>query len=197
MITELNESDLLERASNGDRVAFSKLYSAYLSNLYRFIFSLCNTKETSEEVIQEVFMKLWEDKETLKSIISFKSYLYKCAKNILLNQLKKQKTQLKQFSVLEKSIHSCPIESDEQLVYDEYYQISQLAINQLPEKRREIFRLRLDDDLSLDEIAVKLSISKSVVKKQLYAGITFVRRQLAKHGEFYIWLFFICYRLIK
>jgi RNA polymerase sigma-70 factor (ECF subfamily) len=61
--------------------------------------------------------------------------------------------------------------------------MAQHAIDLLPEKRKQIFKLRLNDDLTLDEIALKLHISKSVVKKQLYAGVSFVRKYLYKHGE--------------
>lgn len=181
----LPESELVNRISQGDRDAFAQLYRLYLNNLYRYIYSLCYVKETSEEIVQDVFFNIWKNRENLVNIISIKAYLYRSAKNQLFNQIQRSKVETR---ALEQIISkSSPVENytDNLLIYGEYYQIAQNAIDLLPEKRKQIFKLRLNDNLSLDEIASKLSISKSVVKKQLYSGINFVRDYLYKHGELY------------
>jgi len=182
MKPQLSEAELLNLISNGDQEAFAIIYTTYLNNIYRYIFSICYTKETSEEIVQELFIKVWENREDLIHVTSLKPYLYKCAKNLLLNHVNRSKIKSKVFDVIElgkqKEVNAT---TDSALVYNDYYKIAQRAIDLLPEKRKQIFRLRLNDELSLDEIASKLSISKGVVKKQLYHGISFVRRYLHKH----------------
>jgi RNA polymerase sigma-70 factor (family 1) len=182
MKPQLNEAELLKLISNGDQDAFAVVYTTYLNNIYRYVYSICYTKETSEEIVQELFIKVWENRANLVNVTSLKPYLYKSAKNLLLNHINRSKIELKVFDLIElNKREEVNATTDSDLVYNDYYRIAQDAINLLPEKRRQIFRLRLNDDLSLDEIALRLSISKGVVKKQLYNGISFVRRYLNKH----------------
>lgn len=188
MQSQLNETELIHLTSNGDRKAFSLLYSTYLNNIYRYVFSICYDKVTSEEIVQELFLKLWEGRQDLTKVVSIKPYLYKSAKNLLLNYIKKGEVEAKVMSVIKTNAQTERNTTDDEIVFDEYYKITQNAIGLLPEKRKQIFKLRLDDDMSLDDIAATLSISKSVVKKQLYKGVGFVRKYLYKHGEIVILL---------
>ena len=178
------DKELLELASAGDREAFSRLYQRYINNIYRFINSLCYSKEISEEITQELFVKLWENREHLKYVTSIKSYLYRSAKNLLLNHLQKKQAEQKSWILAKDNLYKEQSGADSDLIYKDYLKIAEAAIKLLPAKRKQIFELRLMEDLSLTEIAAQLSISKSVVKKQLYMGITFVRKYLYKHGEF-------------
>ena len=79
-----DENALLLQASTGDRQAFTKLYKAYLNNCYNYIFLFTKSQEETEEILQEVFVKIWESREKLAKVQSFKNYLLKSAKNKLL-----------------------------------------------------------------------------------------------------------------
>jgi RNA polymerase sigma-70 factor (family 1) len=185
---QIDDNDLLCRISTGDRAAFTLLYSRYIGNLTRFISSICFSKEISEEIVQDLFLKIWLDRENITAIGSIKPYLYKAAKNRLLNHLKKKQTEIKVLDTIGMAKASEGYGVEEELTYAEYYHIAQTAIDRLPVKRKEIFKLRHEQDLSLDEISQKLHISKSVVKKQLYTGIHFVKTYLSKYGEINILL---------
>jgi RNA polymerase sigma-70 factor (family 1) len=187
----LNETELISLVANGDRGAFTRLYTTYLNNIYKYIFSICYSKEVSEEIVQQLFVKIWENRANLTGVIAIKPYLYRSAKNLLLNHIKKEQVETRVLDVVELNTQHETNNTYNELVYGEYYQLAQNAINLLPEKRRQIFKLRLNDDLSLDEIALKLSISKSVVKKQLYTGMDFVRKYLFKHGEIIVLLAYL------
>lgn len=178
-----DERELLKRIADDDRAAFTILYSHHLNNLYRYIYLFTKSKDTSEEIIQNVFIKIWERRETLGSITSFKAYLYRSAKNLLLDEVRKNQVKTKVFFTLKPDSEESYEESDAKIIYDQYYQIAQDAINLLPKKRKQIVELRTNEDLTLDEIAEKLSISKCVVKKQLYTGMHFIRDYLHKHAE--------------
>lgn len=179
----VNEPELIKRIAMGDREAFAQFYTAYLRNIYKYVLSICYVEETSEEIVQELFLKVWENRESLVNVISAKVYLYQSAKNLLFDYTRRLQLESRILDVIEMNTLAGENYTDNHFIYKEYYQMAQHAIDLLPEKRKQIFKLRLNDDLSLDEIAVKLRISKSVVKKQLYAGVSFVRKYLYKHGE--------------
>ncbi|MET3114797.1 RNA polymerase sigma-70 factor (family 1) [Pedobacter sp. CG_S7] len=183
MTKHYDEKELITRIINSDRKAFSLLYSHHLNNLYRYIYLFTKSRETSEEIVQNVFIKIWEHRENLKNINSFKAYIYRCAKNQLLDKIRRNQAETKMFFSIKPDTEESEEKSDNNIIYSQYYQIVQDAIKLLPEKRKRIVELRTQEDLTLDEIAEKLSISKFVVKKQLYAGLHFVREYLQKYGE--------------
>lgn len=180
-----DEEELIERVANGDRKAFTILYLRHLNDLYRYVYLFTKSKEISEEIIQDVFIKIWEHRVTLRKVTYFKSYLFRSAKNQLLDEIRRNRTKAKIFLTLGQQTEESHEQSDSNIICTQYYQIAQDAINLLPKKRKEIVELRTKDDLSLDEIAEKLSISKFVVKKQLYAGMHFIRKHFKKYMEFH------------
>jgi len=179
----VDEADLLRQVSEGDRKAFTILYSRYLNQLYRYIYLFTKSKEISEEIVQNVFIKIWTNRQALTNITSFKGYLYRSAKNLLLDEIRKNQVQTKVHLTLMPRTEESHMESDAIIIYNQYYQIAQDAINLLPEKRKQIVELRIKHHMTLDEIAIELSISKSVVKKQLYAGLYFIKAYLRKYAE--------------
>jgi RNA polymerase sigma-70 factor (ECF subfamily) len=191
MAPHSDDKELLKRIAESDRSAFAILYKQHLNNLYRYIFLFTNSKERTEEIIQDVFVKIWERREKLENVSCFRAYLYRCAKNLLIDQIRKDQLETKVLTFLKGSEESCS-ESDARINFNQYYQITQEAINLLPEKRQKIVRLRTNEDLSLDEIAEKMSISKFVVKKQLYSGMNFIRKYLRKYGEISYIVFPFC-----
>ncbi|PSL43920.1 RNA polymerase sigma-70 factor (ECF subfamily) [Chitinophaga niastensis] len=178
-----DERELIQRISTGDRQAFTMLYTQYLDGLYQYIYLFTRSRGASEEIIQDTFVKIWERRESLEEIQSFKAYLYRAAKNLLLDEIRRNQVATKVLGILKQDTEESPENADDKIIFSQYYQIAQEAINLLPEKRKLIVELRTRDHLTLDEIAEKLSISKSVVKKQLYAGMSFVRKYLYKYGE--------------
>lgn len=178
-----DEKELLKCIAGGDRKAFTSFYINHLKDLYHYIYLYTKSKESTEEIIQNLFVKMWERKEILEHITSVKAYLYRVAKNLLLDEIRKNHIEAKILITLKPSSEESLEKSDSPIIYKQYYLIFQDAINLLPEKRKQIVELRTKDDLSLDEIAQKLSISKSVVKKQLYTGMDFIRRYIQKHAE--------------
>ena len=178
-----NERMLLEQVAVGNRLAFKSLYSLYLDNVFRYIYLFTKSEYETEEILQEVFIKIWENRERLTEIQSFKNYLFKAAKNKVLDALRTEKVRHRVMAEIKRNNALSDISTLDAVAFREYYQIVQTAINKLPPKRRLIFRLNTENGLSLDEIAQQLCISKSAVKKQLYKAFDFVREYLALNGE--------------
>lgn len=174
------ELELLLRVADGDRLAFNLLYKKYLQNLRKFVASISGNTDLADELVQDIFVKIWLNRKNLSVIESFKPYLYRCARNLLIDHIRKTKTQIRVKEVSKNLEENCSVSTDDNLIYSQTLSQLSIGISLLPEKRKKIVELKINDDLSLDEIALQLKISKSVVKKQLYTGMTFLRNHL-KH----------------
>ena len=180
----LTEQELLQRVAAGDRKAFTQLYTGWLNNVHDYVHFFTRSHETTEELVQEIFVKIWEHHNRLAEVRSFKSYLFRIAKNTVIDHVRHQQVRHKVLQNIEQQAVSTHTDTEQQLAYSEYYNTVRAAIERLPEKRKLIFQLSTQEGLSHDEIATLLHISKSVVKKQLYAAFDFVRQYLYQQGEF-------------
>jgi RNA polymerase sigma-70 factor (family 1) len=179
-----NEKELLLLASGGDRTAFTRLYTQYLDHLYKYIFLFTKSPVTSEEIIQEVFIRIWEHRERLVEVNSFQSYLFRAARNKAVDYTRRRQAEERVLSGYLSEKKEIPETPEDALDYKAYYHLVQEAIEQLPPRRRMIFRMNTEKGLSHDEIALELDISKSAVKNQLYEAYDFVRGYLSRNGEF-------------
>lgn len=174
-----NEPVLLQKIANGDWEAYTELFNHYLPKLSQYISPFtAHSKQDTEEVIQEVFLKIWEKKESLVVIRCFDGYLFKMAKNKLTDILLGQKalqTKHNGYALLKPTAHSEPEQS---LLYTEYYEAARVAIDSLSPKLKTVFLMSTEEDLALDEIASTLSIPKETVKKRLYLASTSIRNYL-------------------
>ena len=185
-----DEAALIRALAAGDRPAYTRLYAIYLDSLYQYIFLFTGNKEISEEIVQDVFLKIWERRTRLGEITSFRAYLFRAAKNHLINHIRREQVRTKAFGYLQRQWESSPNGQDtgHQVDYRQTHALLRKAIGRLPKKRRLVFLLSAEDGLTLDEIAGRMGISKNVVKKQLYEGYDFIRTYLAEHGELSAWL---------
>lgn len=175
---------LLQEASVGSRDAYTTLYTFYLPKLYKYIYPFVKfSKEDTEEILHDMFMKIWERKEKLSNIKSFNSYLYSMARNKLVNLHEHTKVKQKAISYMAAHAVHTGNSTDDNYIYAQYQDVIQQAINALPPKRKRIFEMSAYEELSQDEIATALAISKSMVKKQLYAATRHVKEYLRLHTD--------------
>jgi RNA polymerase sigma-70 factor (family 1) len=186
-----DEAALVRCAADGDQVAFGRLYSFYYPQLYTSLAFIAQSHEDTQEIIHEVFLKIWKTKESLVLVRSFEDYAYTIAKNLLFNQLKRKKVSQRILqSLSDQSVRNTGPSPDEEYLYKQYYQTAISAINQLPEQKQRIFLLRTQEGLSLGDIANEMGISVSAVKKHLYAALASVKEALRqKQGDILILLF--------
>jgi RNA polymerase sigma factor (sigma-70 family) len=175
----VEDKQLLIKVAEGDRKAFTTLYHLHMNSLYRYVYLTCKCSETSREIVQDSFVKVWENRAMLPHVNTFGPYLFTSARNLLLNHIQRGKVYDKIITLITPQHEEDVERSDDGIIFQQSHQLITGAINLLPKKRKMIVELRLQEYLSLDEIANKLCISKSVVKKQLYAGINQIRKHLA------------------
>ena len=186
MTEESNISDgiLVAQLSMSNEKAFRRLFDKYRGDLYRYSFSLLKSEANAEEIVQEVFLKIWTSRATLDSSRCFKSLLYTITKHFCFNSMKKaanNRQLCNEIFHISERIHN-PLEC--QFIETEYNMLRELALKKLPAKRRIIYKMSREDDKSYDEISRELHISVSTVKNQISKSLASMRSFLNTHGDF-------------
>jgi len=175
-----NEKDLLHRISKGDEAAFTEVFYFYGKKVWWFIFNKVRSETIADEVVQEVFLKLWVKKEEASTIDDLRAYIYTMAANKAYDQLKKIAGDQRKLESLWKLIKDTestnPVE--EMMDFRESQEMVDKAIDLLPPQRKKIYQLSRLEGLSYEEIAVRLNISKSTVSNHLVEASKFIRQYL-------------------
>jgi len=184
-----NESLLVQNLSKGNLLAFNTLYNEYSNRLYRFALGYLKSEAEAEELVQEVFTKIWEKRADLKRELSFKSFLFTIAFNIIRRHFR-TKAYLSEY--FKTGVISEPdMQTSQKITYDSLYQYITELVNQLPERRKEIFIKSRFEGLSINEIAEKLKISHKTVENQLTDALKFIRTNLNRENIPVILFFFL------
>jgi RNA polymerase sigma-70 factor (family 1) len=173
-----DESLLVSNLSQGDIIAFNELYQLYSYRLYRFAFGYFKSEAEAEELVQDVFTKVWEKRVELKKELSFKSFLF----TIAFNNIKKHFRAKGYLLAYLKNLSNNEIDTgtSDKISYDSLFKYIADLANQLPDKRRTIFIKSRLEGLSIKEIAETLKISHKTVENQLTDSLKFIRNNLKK-----------------
>ncbi|MDO6430044.1 sigma-70 family RNA polymerase sigma factor [Flavitalea sp. BT771] len=189
-----NEALLMRLTSEGDRLAYGRLYSFYYPQLYNSLAYISKSPEEAQEVIQDVFLKIWTTKESLIMVRSFEDYVFMLSKNLLIDRLRRKKKGLEIIqSILDQSTISQGPSPEQHLVFKQYYATALAALDQLSDQKKQIFLLRTQEGMKLAQIAEQMGISRPTVKKHLYSATDFIKEYLRKHGEGIIIFLFLCF----
>ncbi len=182
-MTELgNDNNLVQLLQKGNVAAFDSLFEVYSPKLYGFALKYFKNETDAEELVQEVFIKIWENHQNLKSELSFKSYLFTIALNQIRKYFNQKAVSLRYIESLQNELQ---IEEHLTTQNDDYEtvmkQINQV-IEQMPCRRREIFTKSKLEGKSSKVIADELNISPGTVDNQVSEAIRFIRSQLKKEN---------------
>ncbi len=173
-----DEQQLIQQAAQGDMQSYALIYRHYLPKLYKYLYEMIRSKEDTEEILQDIFLKLWEKRADLVNIISLNGYLFRIARNRLMNLYDHQKVQRKAKDYFEKQTKDYPNTTENNYVYKQYDEAVQVALRTMPQKRRQVFEMHFYQELSYEQIAQALNISKSMVKKHIYAANNYMKEYL-------------------
>ncbi|MBD2755433.1 RNA polymerase sigma factor [Spirosoma validum] len=169
-------SILLNDVIQGDQVAFGKLYRHYRTPALKFCVSILKDQEEAENMVHDVFIKIWEKRALINPELNFNSYLFTCLRNLAFDYLKQlDKNQLLRQRYLERMEHVQPDETEDPEIQ---FKVLQTAINSLSEKRKQILLLNVEGGKSYQEIAELLRISKNTVKNQLVKAKQLLREKI-------------------
>ncbi len=162
---------------NKKKKTFSKLFDKFYQQLYNYAFKRLIDKDRSEEVVQECFIKVWENFETIKHNDQvIKAYLFKTLKNKIIDQYRKESTKQKHNTLYELNLDLLTSIDDEWEIQEIISEIYVL----LPPKTVEIFKLSREHGLTYTEIAIEKSISKKTVELHISKALKVFREKLKK-----------------
>lgn len=189
-----NEKDLVMLLSEGNERVFEELYRLYSNRLLGFIIKLVKTETFATEILQEVFIKLWNNRQNLDPEQSFRSYIFRIAENLVYDFFRKAARDKKLEAALINSACDEYSHVEESLYRKENVQLLRDAIDTLPSKRRQVFQLVKMEERSYDEVSELLHVSVSTVNDHVVKATKSIREKLESHHITVISiLLFFCY----
>ncbi|MBO9571626.1 MAG: RNA polymerase sigma-70 factor [Chitinophagaceae bacterium] len=177
------ERQLFSRIANGDKAAFTEIYLRYTEKLYPHVVKLLESELWAEEIIQDVFTKIWSAKETLAAVENPSAYLYKIAGNKTLDFLKHRSVEIKmQYRISRLTEQWSRLDTQDELDFKQSDTEFRKAINSLPTQQQKIFKLKHEHNMSYEEIAAELQLSKNTVRNHLTRAMESVRAHLLEKG---------------
>jgi RNA polymerase sigma-70 factor (ECF subfamily) len=173
-----HDQKLVARLKTGDDRAFEKLFKKYNQKLCNFCMKMLRSKTDAEGIVQNTFMKIWETRHLLNENLPFSSYVYKIARNKVLNEMRKQINQRYYIEYLLEYTEMLEDTTEKNILFSELEKTIHHLISLLPDRRREIFLLSRDEGLTYKEIADKLDISENTVDTQIRKVLDFFRQSL-------------------
>ena len=179
---EISEKELIFGISQGDLTSYEDLYKRYYVYLCLVAEHIIRNHSDAEEVVSDVFIKLWNIRGNIDITTSLKGYLIKAVYNTALNYLERNKTNLKFTDSISESDQKLLAWSSDyplgQLYRKEITDILEQGVGKLPDCCREIFKLSRDKEMDYNTIAGKLGISKNTVKTQMKIALAHLRKEL-------------------
>ena len=171
-----HDQQVIQDIQDGKEASFRQLFNVYYENLCRYAFTITRDMDDAEDIVQAVFLKIWDKRKSLMITHTIKSYLYKAVYHQCINQVKHKSVREKyqERSIVEQTNHSQPPE-----VFPEELEESIVAaINSLPPQCRTIFMMSRYDEMKYAEIALKLDLSVNTIENQISKALKILRHQL-------------------
>lgn len=175
--------------SKGDELAFQQFFHLYKNKVFSFTFHYTGRPELAEELVQDIFMQVWNHKEELPGIENIDSWLFTISRNLSFNALRKLANEGVLFKNWEAKHSTTADEAQNILVEKQYDQILQQATEQLPARQKQIYILSRQQNLSYDEIASKTGLSRKTVKKNIVLALKSLRKYILPRLPLLIFFF--------
>ena len=178
-----DEKDILLDLIEGSKIAFEQIYSLYSRRLFARLLKLVKSESQAEEILQDVFLKIWENRRSIDPEKSFRSFLFKIAENKVYDFFRKvtrdknMESQLISLSTANHTIIESFMSGDENLT------ILQKAIEDLPPQRQQVFRLCKLEGKSYKEVSELLGISVSTISDHIVKGTKSIRDYFDNRGQ--------------
>jgi RNA polymerase sigma-70 factor (family 1) len=180
-MTANEENVLLQQIAAGDEKAFAVLVERKWNNIYSQALTYLKSTHYAQDVVQEVFLKIWQKRKELPKVERFDSFLFIIARNHIVSELRKRinsSLALDNFDFVEENFVP-----DKTLSQKNLRQVLLKAINLLPQQQRTAYLLSRDEGLSHEEIARQMQLSKETAKKHICRALNFLRTYVRAHSD--------------
>lgn len=177
-----NEINLLHLLKQDDHKAFDAIFHLYYARVFNLAYRFLRSSSEAEEIVQQTFITVWENRQNIDLEKSFGGFILSIARHQCLNQLKKAVYRQRFIDLSLQNSEAAENNSETILNFEELQQLLKKAISELPPKRREIFILSREQELSYKEIAARLKIKESTINTQISKAIEFLRQRLKEYS---------------
>jgi RNA polymerase sigma-70 factor (ECF subfamily) len=188
-----SDKEYIECLKKDDFVAFDALFRKYSESLYAFALSITRDSYAAQEITQLVFMKIWEKRAQIDEHLSFKSFLFSITYHETISWLRKERSEKRRINEFVQISGFQTNETERSIEFKNIEGIANQLIEELPEKRKEIFKLSRAQGYSNKEIAERLGISLKTVENQMTSALKFLREKLGKHDILGLLFYFLMY----
>ena len=176
-----NENDLLSLVAQGDKTAFAHLFNNYRNKIYSIAFELTESTGVAEEIVQDVFLKIWLKRDFLKEVTHFQAYLFTITRNYVFTALKRI---ARKETIELNAMQGAPLfyyDTENQVLHKEYTRILQMAIDRLPLQQKQVYNLIKNEGYKREEAAAALQLSPETVKTHLAQAMRTIRAYCLAH----------------
>lgn len=177
-MSKSEEDNLFILMASGNQEAFNTLFLNYFPKIKKFITHMLKDVVTAEDLSQDIFIKIWEQREKLSSLNSVNGYMYTMARNAVLNEIKKQNI-INRYNMYESLQQEQMVSVEDELSAKEIEFLIELTVNKMPEKRRMVYELSRMEGLSNEEIGIKLNITKKTVENHLNLALKEIKKTIS------------------
>jgi RNA polymerase sigma-70 factor (ECF subfamily) len=177
----------IDEIKKGSTNSFNQLFEDYYQNLCRFVYTFVRDTEISEEIVQELFISIWEQRQSISINTSIRAFLYTSVKNKALNYLRNEKTRTRHENEFARNQGLRTEDLINLYEKEEFHGILEKAITELPDQCRAIFELRQKQNLSNKAIALELNLSIKTVENQINIAVKKLREKIGP----YLSIFFL------
>ena len=182
-----NEKELLVLLAGGDKLAFTKLFEYHRNRIYTVAFKMTRSSAISEEIVQDIFLKIWLKRADFVDVQNFSAYLFIVTRNEVYRVLKRIARDYKITSLLSKDEQSMVKDKTAHHVMEkEYSLLLQKAVDRLPNQQKQVYKLMKDQGLKREEVAEILHIQPETVKFHLAQAMKNVRTFCMLHLNLFI-----------
>jgi len=187
---EILDSDLLRLIQKDDEIAFRVFYERYWERLYAHVYAALQDDDEAKDIVQDIFIQVWNNRATLYVENTFEPYLFKSAKNQVFSLYRNKKFKLDKEEELIERLGRLE-ETDDRLMEKELNTIIDAELDKMPVYVRLCYQLSRKEGKSIREIAEKLSLSEQTVKNYISESLRRLRIELKNHSIEYLTLVFV------
>ncbi len=177
---------LLLRVAKGDEIAFGQLFKTYYNQLGDFIIRITESEAVSQEIVQDVFLKIWTNRHLLEDVHCFKAYLMVVARNHTFNCLKKIARENLRKKEWVDSVLALTSQSTDDYIDSQTIDLIDRAVELLPPQQKKVYILSRREKMKQEEIAKVLGVSLETVKKHMVLALRFLKNNLRTHVDLLI-----------
>jgi len=183
--SNIDEKKLLLELSQGSELAFTRLYNQYKNVVYSTALKITKSKTLSEETVQDVFLKVWQNQKNLTEIANFENYLFIISRNHIFDMLKKIARDTSLITDI-KYQSTTSNDTDTEIKDQQYAVILNDIVEQLPPQQQKIYKMAKWEGLSHQKIGEDLGISPETVKKHMAQALKFVRVKISPYMNMFM-----------